>query len=64
MRGTTMAYEIFEDCIVCGACKTECPTFAISSVDDKYVIDAQKCTECGACASVCPVDAARDEKSD
>ncbi len=52
-----MAYQISEECILCGACEASCPTEAISSGDDKYVIDADKCIDCGACAATCPVGA-------
>ncbi|AFS77196.1 4Fe-4S ferredoxin FdxA [Gottschalkia acidurici 9a] len=52
-----MAYVINEACISCGACEPECPVNAISSGDDRYVIDADTCIDCGACAGVCPVDA-------
>lgn len=55
--GETMAYQISDDCISCGACQAECPVDAISEGDGKYVIDADKCIECGACASACPVGA-------
>ncbi len=52
-----MAHKITEDCISCGACEAECPVEAISSGDDKYVIDPDKCTDCGACVDVCPTEA-------
>ena len=52
-----MAYTINEDCISCGACESECPTNAISTADNKFVIDAALCIDCGACAPICPVDA-------
>lgn len=52
-----MAYVINEACISCGACEPECPVDAISSGDDKYVINEDTCIDCGACAGVCPVDA-------
>ena len=52
-----MAYKITDECISCGACEAECPVGAISSGDDKFVIDADTCIECGACADVCPVSA-------
>ncbi len=55
--GETMAYQISDDCISCGACQAECPVDAISEGDGKYVIDADKCIECGACAGTCPVGA-------
>ncbi|MBE6854399.1 MAG: 4Fe-4S dicluster domain-containing protein [Ruminococcus sp.] len=52
-----MAYQISDECIMCGACEGECPVSAISSGADKYVIDADTCIDCGACAGVCPVSA-------
>ena len=52
-----MAYVISDECIMCGACQSECPVEAISEGDGKYVIDPDKCIECGACAETCPVGA-------
>ncbi|HEX9934256.1 MAG TPA: 4Fe-4S binding protein, partial [bacterium] len=46
-----------EECIVCGACISECPVSAISEGEDKNVIDPAKCTDCGACVDVCPTEA-------
>ena len=57
LEGKTMAYQISDDCISCGACQAECPVDAISEGDGKYVIDPDKCIECGACAGTCPVGA-------
>ncbi len=57
MEGFTMAYQISDECIACGACAAECPVSAISGGDGKYVIDADTCIECGACAETCPVGA-------
>ncbi len=57
-----MAFKITEECINCGACEPECPNQAISTGDERYVIDFNKCTECVGhfdtqqCAAVCPVD--------
>jgi ferredoxin len=59
-----MANKITEECIQCGACETECPNQAITSVDGNYVINAAKCDECVKdggemhCKAVCPADAA------
>lgn len=52
-----MAYVINDDCTMCGACKDECPTSAISEGDPKFIINADECIDCGACAGVCPVNA-------
>lgn len=60
-RLLVMAYNISDDCIMCGACAGECPVSAISEGDDKYVIDADTCIECGACADACPVGAPAQE---
>lgn len=56
-----MAYQISDDCIMCGACAEECPNNAISEGDGKYVIDADACISCGACEGVCPVGAPSEE---
>ena len=32
-----MAYKITDECILCGACETECPNEAISEGDDLFV---------------------------
>ena len=56
-----MALMINEDCIVCGACETECPNNAISAGETVYEINPNLCTECVGyfdepqCRSVCPV---------
>lgn len=52
-----MAHVITDSCVTCGACQGECPVDAISSGDEKYVIDADTCIDCGACTSACPTDA-------
>ena len=54
---STMAYNISEECISCGACEPECPVQAISEGEGKYDIDPEKCIDCGACSDVCPVGA-------
>jgi len=58
-----MAFIINDECILCGACESECPNEAISEGDEFYVIDPDKCTECVGfyggqqCYDVCPVEA-------
>jgi ferredoxin len=58
-----MALMINEECIVCGACESECPNEAISEGDSIYVIDPNRCTECigfydePQCVNVCSVEA-------
>jgi ferredoxin len=53
---------VVDDCTSCGACEPECPSQAISSGDEAFVIDAAKCDECAsnggepACMAVCPTD--------
>ena len=57
-----MAYKVNPDaCINCGACEGECPSEAISEVNDKRAIAADKCVSCGSCASACPVGAIAEE---
>ena len=56
-----MALMITEDCIVCGACKPECPNSAITAGETIYEINPELCTECVGyfdepqCKTVCPV---------
>jgi len=52
-----VAHRITDECIVCGACTSECPVEAISEGEEKNVIDPAKCTDCGACVEVCPTEA-------
>ena len=57
-----MAYKITDSCIKCDACLGICPVEAISSGEDKNVIDKDVCIGCGACASECPVEAIVEEE--
>ena len=56
-----MEYKVSSECINCGACESECPSEAISEVNDKREVAADKCVSCGSCASVCPVGAISEE---
>ena len=47
----TMAFQINDGCVMCGACAGACPVGAISEGDGKYEIDASACISCGACAA-------------
>jgi len=50
--------EVNKDkCMGCFRCSSECPTGAISMVNDIAVIKGSKCTGCGKCISLCPEDA-------
>ena len=41
-------------CEACGKCAARCRQQAISIVDGRARIDAEKCVFCGYCARVCP----------
>jgi len=44
-------------CTGCETCVEECPSEAISMVDDKAEIDPDTCIDCGVCIDTCPVEA-------
>jgi len=44
-------------CTGCESCVEECPSEAISMVDDKAVVDTEVCVDCGVCVDTCPVEA-------
>jgi ferredoxin len=46
-----------EKCTGCESCLEECPSEAISMVDDKARVDVDTCVDCAACVDVCPVEA-------
>lgn len=52
-----MAFQISDDCIMCGSCVDGCPVGAISEGDGKMQINADDCISCGNCAASCPVGA-------
>jgi len=43
-----------EKCNGCESCMEECPSEAISMVDDKAVVNAEACIDCGVCVDACP----------
>ena len=59
-----MALMITEECIVCGACESECPNEAITQGETIYEINPELCTECVGyydepqCKTLCPIDEA------
>jgi len=44
-------------CNGCGTCVAECPSEAISMVDEKAVVDNETCIDCGVCVDACPEEA-------
>ncbi len=46
-----------EKCNGCETCVEECPSEAISMVDDKAVVDLETCVDCSVCVDVCPAEA-------
>lgn len=52
-----MAYEITEECIMCGTCIEECPEDSIEHGQEIFLINPEKCVECGLCEEACPVEA-------
>jgi ferredoxin len=46
-----------EKCNGCESCVEECPSEAISMVDDKAVVDLETCVDCSVCVDVCPSEA-------
>ena len=46
-----------EKCTGCESCVSECPSEAISMVDEKAKVNPDTCVDCGACVDACPVEA-------
>ncbi len=44
-------------CTGCETCVSECPSEAISMVNEKAVVDPESCIDCGVCIDACPVEA-------
>ena len=53
-KGAVAKTHCAVSCIGCRLCEKNCPTGAISVVDNVAVIDYKKCTSCGTCVSKCP----------
>ncbi len=41
-----------DDCLLCGACETSCPTGAITA-RDRLLVDESLCSGCGTCVDLC-----------
>jgi ferredoxin len=48
-------------CDACETCVEECPSEAISMVDEHAYIDPEECVECLSCVDVCPNEAIFEE---
>jgi Fe-S-cluster-containing hydrogenase component 2 len=46
-----------EKCTGCETCVSECPSEAITMVDEKAVVNAETCVDCGVCVDACPAEA-------
>ena len=46
-----------QKCTGCESCVEECPSNAISLVDDKAAVDQETCIDCGVCLDACPEEA-------
>ena len=46
-----------QKCTGCESCVEECPSNAISLVDNKAVVDEEICIDCGVCVDACPEEA-------
>ena len=46
-----------EKCTGCETCVSECPSEAISMVNEKAEVDNEACIDCGVCIDACPEEA-------
>jgi ferredoxin len=46
-----------EKCNGCESCVEECPSEAITMVDEKAEINVETCVDCGVCVDTCPSEA-------
>lgn len=46
-----------EKCNGCETCVEECPSEAITVVNEKAEINAETCVDCGICVDACPAEA-------
>ena len=49
-----MAYVVTDECILCEACVTGCPSDAIEEGETQCHINLDICIECGTCEMNCP----------
>ena len=49
-----MPYIVTDECIMCGACVTGCPSDAIEEGENQCRIIVALCIECGTCEQNCP----------
>jgi heterodisulfide reductase subunit A-like polyferredoxin len=46
-----------QKCTGCESCLEDCPSEAISMVDEKAGVAADACVDCGVCVDTCPAEA-------
>ena len=46
-----------DKCTGCETCVSECPSEAISMIDEKAEVDSDACIDCGVCVDACPEEA-------